>query len=129
MPELPLFGNPRLVTQIDINSATQQIQASNEINPDQDGMQLPTYEEYKIDIYLSSAMSIESVTLHPLSNVDSFKIQLHNARGYYLEIKSIIGLKTISGLTNQQANLIRILLLGTTDGTAPTHVSFKIVIQ
>jgi hypothetical protein len=90
-------------------------------------MDFPTGEEYIIDIVLTSTMSIDSITLNSLTNVDSFKIQLHNTHGYYLEIKSIVGWKTISGLANAQANLIRIILLGTEDGNPPNRVSIKIV--
>ena len=90
-------------------------------------MTFPTVEEYTIDIHLAVTMSIDSIMLHPRSNVDSFKVQLHNAHGYYLEIKSTIGYKTIGGLANQQANLIRIIFLGTRDGSPPSHISLTIV--
>ncbi|CAF4965306.1 unnamed protein product, partial [Rotaria sp. Silwood1] len=125
-PQLRLLGNPKQVTRIDIKTATMHIKPNNLINPNQDGMDFLTTEEYIIDIVLSRTMSIDSITLNPLTNVDSFKIQCHNSHGYYLEIKSIIGSKTINGLANTQANLIRIILLGTEDGNPPNHISIKI---
>ncbi|CAF1076014.1 unnamed protein product [Rotaria sordida] len=125
-PQLRLLGNPKQVTRVDIKTPTIHIKPNNLINPNQDGMDFPTTEEYIIDIVLSKTMSMDSITLNPLSNVDSFKIQCHNSHGYYLEIKSIIGWKTINGLANTQANLIRIILLGTEDGNPPNHISIKI---
>ncbi|CAF3566775.1 unnamed protein product [Rotaria sp. Silwood1] len=125
-PQLRLLGNPKQVTRVDIKTATMHIKPNNLINPNQDGMDFLTTEEYIIDIVLSRTMSIDSITLNPLTNVDSFKIQCHNSHGYYLEIKSIIGSKTINGLANTQANLIRIILLGTEDGNPPNHISIKI---
>lgn len=92
-------------------------------------MTLPTSETYIIDIVLNQVMSIESVALHPLSNVDSFILQLHYYQRYYLEIKSNIGVRAIKGFSNQQANLIRIILLGTNDGYPANHVSFRIVMR
>ncbi|CAF3156003.1 unnamed protein product [Rotaria sp. Silwood2] len=125
-PQLRLLGNPKQVTRVDIKTTTIHIKPNNLINPNQDGMDFPTTEEYIIDIVLSKTMAIDSIALNSLSNVDSFKIQCHNSHGYYLEIKSIIGWKTINGLANTQANLIRIILLGTEDGNPPNHISIKI---
>lgn len=125
--QLRLIGNPKQVTRIDIKTLTIRIKPNSLINPNQIGMDFPTAEEYIIDIVLNKTMSIDSITLNPLTNVDSFKTQLHNSHGYYLEIKSIIGSKVILGLGNAQANLIRIILLGTEDGNPPSHVSIKIV--
>ncbi|CAF4616934.1 unnamed protein product, partial [Rotaria magnacalcarata] len=59
-----------------------QLKANTLINPNQDGMDFLTTDEYTIDIVLNKTMSIDSVTLNPLSNVDSFKIQCHNSHGY-----------------------------------------------
>lgn len=122
-----MIGNPKQVTRVDIRSPSIQLRANDMINPNQDGMDFTTTEEYTIDILLSRTMAIDSITLNPSSNVDSFKIQCHNSHGYYLEIKSIIGWKTINGLANTQTNLIRIILLGTEDGNPPNHISIKIV--
>ncbi|CAF2085140.1 unnamed protein product [Rotaria magnacalcarata] len=124
--QLRLIGNSKQVARVDIKTSTMQLKANTLINPNQDGMDFLTTDEYTIDIVLNKTMSIDSVTLNPLSNVDSFKIQCHNSHGYYLEIKSIIGWKTINGLANTQANLIRIILLGTEDGNPPNHISIKI---
>jgi hypothetical protein len=90
-------------------------------------MDFPTREIYTIDIVLTMTMTIESITLNPLSNVDSFIVQFHNAHRYYLEIPSVIGWKTVNGLENAQANLIRIIILGTEDENPPNHISIKIV--
>jgi hypothetical protein len=127
--QLRLVGNPKQVNRVDIKSRSRHIKATNLINSNQIGMDFPTGEEYIIDIVLTSTMCIDSITFNPLTNVDSFKIQLHNSHGYYLEIKSIIGWKTISGLGNAQASLIRIIILGTEDENAPNHVSIKIVMN
>ena len=90
-------------------------------------MVLPTAEEYTIDVVLTTTMSIDSITLHPRTNVDSFRVQLHNTHGYYLEVKSNIGHKVISGFAQTQASLIRIILLGTADSLPANHVAMKIV--
>ncbi|CAF3641455.1 unnamed protein product [Rotaria socialis] len=124
--QLRLIGNSKQVARVDIKTPTTELKANNLINPNQDGMDFLTTDEYTIDIVLNKTMSIDSITLNPLSNVDSFKIQCHNSHGYYLEIKSIIGWKTINGLANTHANLIRIILLGTEDGNPPNHISIKI---
>lgn len=126
-PQLQLMNNPRRVSKVLIHSPTRSVKPTAQLNPNHAGMSFPTAEEYTIDIHLTATMSIDSIMLHPRTNVDSFKVQLHNAHGYYLEIKSNIGYKTIDGLANQQANLIRIIFLGTEDGMAPNHVSLTIV--
>lgn len=84
-------------------------------------------DKYIIDIVLSQIMTIDSITFHPSSNVDSFIVQLHHHHTYYLEITSVIGSKTVNGLDNTQANLIRIIILGTEDGNPPKHISLRIV--
>ena len=125
--QLRLVNNPTQVTRVDIHSPTRSVKATSLINPNQDGMVLPTAEEYTIDVVLSITMSIDSITLHQRTNVDSFRVQLHNTHGYYLEVKSNIGHKTISGFAQTQASLIRIILLGTADSLSPNHLSIKIV--
>jgi hypothetical protein len=125
--QLRLFGNPKQITRIDIKSSTKHLKATNLINPNQVGMDFSTRDTYTIDIVLTMTMTIESITLNPSSNVDSFLVQFHNSHKYYLEIPSIIGYKTVNGLENAQANLLRIIILGTEDGNPPNHISFKIV--
>jgi len=125
--QLRLFGNPKQITRIDIKSSTKHLKATNLINPNQNGMDFPTRDTYTIDIVLTITMTIESITLNPSSNVDSFLVQFHTSHKYYLEIPSIIGYKTVNGLENAQANLLRIIILGTEDGNPPNHISFKIV--
>ncbi len=125
--QLRLYGNPRQVTRIDIKSPTKHFKASQLINPNQNGMSFPTAESYTIDIVLNVTMTIESITLHSASNVDSFIVQFHYSHRYYLEIFSVIGSKNVNGLENTQANLIRIILIGTEDGNPPNHISIKIV--
>jgi hypothetical protein len=126
-PQLRLLGNPKQVSKVDITSPTKHIKATNLINPNQYGMDFFTLEEYTIDIILTITMAIDSVSLHSLTNVDSFKVQLHNSHGYYLEVTSSIGDKFIDGFAHTQAKLIRITLIGTEDGNPPSHVSIKIV--
>lgn len=122
-----MIGNSIRISKVIIHSATRSVKPTSQLNPNHAGMIFPSAEEYVIDIHLTVTMSIDSIMLHPNSNVDSFKVQLHNVHGYYLEIKSNIGYKTIGGLANQQANLIRIILLGTQDGSPPNHISLTIV--
>ena len=110
-----------------IYSPSRSVQVTGLINPNQEGMTLPTNEKYAIDIALNRVMSIISVSLDPRSNVDSFLLQLHYYQRYYLEIKSNIGQKVIEGFSNQQANLIRIILLGTSDRSPANRISIKIV--
>ena len=126
-PELRLFGNPAQVYRVDIKSRTRDIKPNNLINPNEDGMNFPTAEEYIIDIILSKTMSISSVALNALSNVNNFVIQLHNTHGYYLEIKSSIDQKIVNVSETAQTNLLRIIILGTDDGDVPSRVSIKIV--
>jgi hypothetical protein len=127
VPQLRLYGNPKQIARIDIKSPTKHIKATNLINPNQNGMDFSTREIYTIDILLTATMAIESITLNPTSNVDSFIVQFHNSHRYYLEIPSVIGSKTVNGLDNAQANLIRIIISGTEDGNPPNHISIKIV--
>lgn len=127
-PALQLVNNPEQVSLVEIRSTTQQLKPTIQLNPNQYGMLFVSSEEYIIDIYLVKTMAVDSIAFHPLTNIDSFKIQLHNANGYYLEIRSVIGQKAITGLTNQQANLIRIIILGTDDGYPPKSVALTIVI-
>ncbi|CAF4254763.1 unnamed protein product, partial [Adineta steineri] len=102
------------------------MKATNLINPNQNGMEFLTVETHTIDIVLASTLAIDSITFHSLSNIDSFIIQLHHSHRYYLEITSNIGSKSINKLGNVQANLIRIIILGTEDGFPPNHISLKI---
>lgn len=125
--KLRLYGNSKQVNRIDIKSSTKHIQATNLINPNQNGMDFPTTDVYTIDIILAITMTIDSITFNSLSNVDSFIVQLHHSHRYYLEIRSVVGVKTIDGLDSAQANLIRIIILGTEDGNPPNHISIQIV--
>jgi hypothetical protein len=125
--QLRLYGNPKQIVQIDIKSPTRRIKATNLINPNQNGMIFLTRETYTIDIIFTITMTIESITLNPASNVDSFKVQLHMSQKYYLEISSVVGSKIIDGLDNEHANYIRIIIDGTEDGAPPNRVSFRIV--
>jgi hypothetical protein len=124
---LRLHGNSKQVSRIDIKTPTGHIKANNLINPNQNGMEFFTTEIHTIDIVLTLTLAIDSIAFHSLSNIDSFIIQLHRSHRYYLEIPSNIGSKSISKLDNAQANLIRIIILGTEDGNPPNHVSIKIV--
>ncbi|CAF1246783.1 unnamed protein product [Adineta steineri] len=124
--QLRLFGNPKQVTRVDIKTLKKHMKATNLINPNQNGMEFLTVETHTIDIVLTSTLAIDSITFHSLSNIDSFIIQLHHSHRYYLEITSNIGSKSINKLGNVQANLIRIIILGTEDGFPPNHISLKI---
>ena len=53
-------------------------------------MDFPTREIYTIDIVLTSIMTIESISISPTSNIDSFTVQFHISHRYYLEISSVI---------------------------------------
>lgn len=90
-------------------------------------MEFYTVGTHTIDIFLVSTLAIVSVTFHPLTNIDSFILQLHHSQRYYLEIMSNIGSKSINKLDNVPATLIRIIILGTEDGYPPNHVSIEIV--
>ncbi|CAF4245068.1 unnamed protein product [Adineta steineri] len=124
--QLRLLGNPKQVTRVDIKTPKKHMKATNLINPNQNGMEFLTVETHTIDIVLASTLAIDSITFHSLSNIDSFIIQLHHSHRYYLEITSNIGSKSINKLGNVQANLIRIIILGTEDGSPPNHISLKI---
>ena len=122
-----LFDNPEQVTRVDIKTPVGHVKANNLINANQNGMEFFTIGTHTIDIVLALTLAINSVEFHPLSNIDSFILQLHQSHQYYLEIMSNIGSKSINQLDNVQANLIRIIILGTYDGNPPNQVSIKIV--
>ncbi|CAF1547275.1 unnamed protein product, partial [Adineta ricciae] len=127
-PKLQLIDNPTQVDRVDIKTPAGHIRPNDLINPNENGMEFYTVGTHTIDIFLVSTLAIASVTFHPLTNIDSFILQLHHSHRYYLEITSNIGSKSINKLDNVPASLIRIIILGTEDGYPPNHINRGVVL-
>jgi hypothetical protein len=54
---------------------------------------------------------------------------LHSVHGYYFEVQSVIGQKSIRGFAYQQAKWLRLFLLSTHDQQPVHHLTIAIVIE